>query len=126
VAAFDGTLIDVRAPERYRGEVEPIDPKAGHIPGAVNRPVGGYWTAEGTLPDDGELRGLLALPDSTIPEEGAERPSRRVAVYCGSGVSAAQVVLALASVGVDAALYPPSWSGWSADPSRPVAVGPQE
>ena len=49
-----------------------------------------------------------------------------MAVYCGSGVSAAQVVLALASLGVDAALYPPSWSGWSADPSRPVAVGAQE
>jgi len=115
VAAFDGTLIDVRAPERYRGEVEPIDPKAGHIPGAVNRPVGGYWTAEGTLPDESELRGLLALPGGGP-----------VAVYCGSGVSAAQVVLALASLGVDAALYPPSWSGWSADPSRPVAVGTQE
>jgi len=57
----------------------------------------------------------LALPEDTP-----------VAVYCGSGVSAAQVVLALASLGVDAALYPPSWSGWSADPSRPVAVGTQE
>ncbi|HSK33723.1 MAG TPA: sulfurtransferase [Propionicimonas sp.] len=138
VAAFDGTLIDVRAPERYRGEVEPIDAKAGHVPGAVNRPVGGYWTSDGTLPGESELRGLLALPlstipeegaerpsSSTIPEEGAERPSRRVAVYCGSGVSAAQVVLALASIGVDAALYPPSWSGWSADPTRPVAVGTQ-
>jgi thiosulfate/3-mercaptopyruvate sulfurtransferase len=115
VAAFDGTLIDARAPERYRGEVEPIDAQAGHVPGAVNRPVGGYWTAGGTLPDDAALRELLALP------EGAP-----VAVYCGSGVSAAQVVLALASIGVDAALYPPSWSGWSADPSRPVAVGAQE
>ncbi len=147
VAAFDGVLIDVRAPERYRGEVEPIDAQAGHIPGAVNRPVGNYWTVDGTLPDEGVLKELLALPaltipeegaerpsplipeegaerpSPTIPEEGAERPSRRVAVYCGSGVSAAQVVLALASVGVDAALYPPSWSGWSADPSRPVAVG---
>ena len=114
VAAFDGLLIDVRAPERYRGEVEPIDAQAGHIPGAVNRPVGSYWTADGTLPDEETLRELLALP--------AAGP---VAVYCGSGVSAAQVVLALASIGVDAALYPPSWSGWSADPARPVAVGAQ-
>ena len=114
VAAFDGTLVDVRAPERYRGEVEPIDAQAGHIPGAVNRPVSNYWTVDGTLPDEGVLKDLLALP--------AGEP---VAVYCGSGVSAAQVVLALASVGVDAALYPPSWSGWSADPSRPVAVGTQ-
>lgn len=114
VAAFNGLLIDARAPERYRGEVEPIDAQAGHIPGAVNRPVGAYWTADGTLPDEQELLELLALP-----------VAGPVAVYCGSGVSAAQVVLALASVGVDAALYPPSWSGWSADPERPVAVGAQ-
>ena len=120
VAGFDGTLIDVRAPERYRGEVEPIDAQAGHIPGAVNRPVGGFWAADGTLPDESELKELLALPAGTPSEEGAE-PA--VAVYCGSGVSAAQVVVALASLGVDAALYPPSWSGWSADPSRPVAMG---
>ena len=122
VAAFDVRLIDVRAPERYRGEVEPIDLQAGHIPGAVNRPVGSYWTADGTLPDEARLHELLALPTETSPS-GA---SRRVAVYCGSGVSAAQVVLALASIGTDAALYPPSWSGWSADPSRPVAVGAHE
>ncbi len=115
VAAFDGTLIDVRAPERYRGEVEPIDAQAGHIPGAVNRPVGGYWTVDGTLPEDGELKQLLQIPEG-----------KPVGVYCGSGVSAAQVVLALASVGMDAALYPPSWSGWSADPSRPVATGTHE
>ena len=112
VAAFEGTLIDVRAPERYRGEVEPIDSRAGHIPGAVNRPVKDFWDAEGKLPPPERLRELLALP------EGAP-----VAVYCGSGVSAARVLLALASLGVDAALYPPSWSGWSSDPDRPVAVG---
>ncbi len=112
VAAFDGLLIDARAPERYRGEVEPIDAKPGHIPGAVNRPVGRFWEADGTLPASEQLTTLLDLP------AGA-----RVAVYCGSGVSAAQVLLALASLGVDAALYPPSWSGWSSDPERPVAVG---
>ncbi|MFN8136842.1 MAG: sulfurtransferase [Propionicimonas sp.] len=112
VAAFDGVLIDVRGPARYRGEVEPIDPKAGHIPGAVNRPVTGFWDADGLLPPPDALADLLALP--------AGRP---VAVYCGSGVSAAQVVLALASLGVDAALYPASWSGWSSDPGRPVATG---
>lgn len=112
VAAFDGVLVDVRAPERYRGEVEPLDSRAGHIPGAVNRPVGAFWDAEGKLPPPDRLRELLDLP------EGAP-----VAVYCGSGVSAAQVLLALASLGVDAALYPPSWSGWSSDPDRPVAVG---
>ena len=112
VAAFDGVLIDVRGPARYRGEVEPIDPKAGHIPGAVNRPVTGFWDADGLLPPPDALADLLALP--------AGRP---VAVYCGSGVSAAQVVRALASLGVDAALYPASWSGWSSDPGRPVATG---
>ena len=112
VAEFDGLLIDVRAPERYRGEVEPIDPKGGHIPGAVNRPVGAFWSADGTLPAPDTLRDLLALPE--------DEP---VAVYCGSGVSAAQELLALASLGIEAALYPPSWSGWSADPDRPVAVG---
>lgn len=112
VAEFDGLLIDVRAPERYRGEVEPIDPKGGHIPGAVNRPVGAFWSADGTLPAPDTLRDLLALPE--------DEP---VAVYCGSGVSAAQELLALTSLGIEAALYPPSWSGWSADPDRPVAVG---
>lgn len=112
VAAFDGVLIDVRGPARYRGEVEPIDPKAGHIPGAVNRPVTGFWDADGLLPPPDALADLLALPEG-----------RPVAVYCGSGVSAAQVVLALASLGVDAALYPASWSGWSSDPGRPVATG---
>ncbi|MCW5951139.1 MAG: sulfurtransferase [Propionibacteriaceae bacterium] len=112
VATFDGLLIDVRAPERYRGEIEPLDPRAGHIPGAVNRPVGAFWEADGTLPAPGRLRELLALPEG-----------EPVAAYCGSGVSAAQVLLALASLGIEAPLYPPSWSGWSSDPGRPVAVG---
>lgn len=112
VASFSGLLIDVRAPERYRGEVEPIDPKAGHIPGAVNRPVADFWDENGLLPPPEKLAELLELP-----------PDQPVAVYCGSGVSAAQVLLALASLGVPAALYPPSWSGWSADPTRPIATG---
>lgn len=111
-AAFDGVLIDVRAPERYRGEVEPIDRAGGHIPGALNRPVAQFWDADGRLPDAATLDALLDLP-----------ANHEVAVYCGSGVSAAQVVLALASLGIEAALYPPSWSGWSADPTRPVATG---
>lgn len=112
VADFDGTVMDVRAPERYRGEVEPIDAKAGHIPGAVNRPVADFWTEAETMPSANKLDELLQLP--------ADRP---VAVYCGSGVSAAQVLLALASLGIEGALYAPSWSGWSADGSRPVATG---
>lgn len=111
-ASFTGMLIDVRAGERFRGEVEPIDKSAGHIPGAVNRPVGGFFDEHGLLPEADKLVELLDLP-----------ASEPVAVYCGSGVSAAQVVLALASLGIEAALYPPSWSGWSSDPQRPVAVG---
>ncbi|MFT4110511.1 sulfurtransferase [Propionicimonas sp.] len=113
VASFAGVLIDVRAPERFRGEVEPIDPRAGHIPGAVNRPVAGLWDADGALPSRHELEERLELPEN----------GGRVAVYCGSGVSAAQAVLALASLGVEAALYAPSWSGWSSDPDRPVETG---
>lgn len=118
VANFAGVLVDVRAPERFRGEVEPLDPRAGHIPGAVNRPVSGFWDESGRLPSADVLRERLGLPTTGDP---AAAPV--VAVYCGSGVSAAQVVLALASLGVAAALYPPSWSGWSSDPTRPVATG---
>ena len=119
VAAFDGVLIDVRAPERFRGESEPIDPRAGHIPGAVNRPVAGFWDADGLLPPADELVAKLDL--AGVPTGSADAPE--VAVYCGSGVSAAQVILALASLGIEAALYAPSWSGWSADPARPAATG---
>ncbi len=112
IQGWPGSLVDARVAERYRGDLEPIDAQAGHIPGAVNRPVTGFWTADGTLPDDDTLR--TCLGDLREP----------VAVYCGSSVSAAQVILALAALGVEAALYPPSWSGWSADPSHPVATGP--
>ena len=110
-SAWGGTLIDARAPERYSGQVEPIDPVAGHIPGAVNRPVSNFWDADGRLPDDDQLRDLLG------------ELSDPVAVYCGSGVSATQVILALAALGRPTSLYAPSWSGWSADPARPVATG---
>ncbi len=113
VAAFDGMLIDVRSAERFAGAVGTHDTRGGHIPGAVNRPVSGYWDADGLLPPADELVAKLDLPPADVP----------VTVYCGSGVSAAQVILALASLGVDAALYPPSWSGWSADPDRPAATG---
>lgn len=123
VAAFGGVLIDARAPERFRGETEPIDRKAGHIPGAVNRPGAALWDADGLMLSAAELRRALELPPDVLAGEAGAGPSPRVAAYCGSGVSATQVLLALASVGVDAALYPASWSGWSSDPGRPVAVG---
>ena len=112
-----GVLIDVRAPERFRGEVEPIDPVAGHIPGAVNIPVAGLFAPDGLLPDEATLRERLA------PALAAAEAGRAVAEYCGSGVSAAQAVLALATLGVEAALYPGSWSAWCHDPTRPVATG---
>ncbi|MFD7665308.1 sulfurtransferase [Streptomyces sp. NPDC059788] len=112
-----GVLLDARAEERYRGEVEPIDPVAGHIPGALSAP-----TTE-NLADDGTF-----LPPARLAERftalGATADAE-VGVYCGSGVSAAQEVLALAIAGVPAALYVGSWSEWSADPARPVATGAQ-
>jgi thiosulfate/3-mercaptopyruvate sulfurtransferase len=110
-----GVLIDARAPERYRGETEPVDPVAGRIPGAVNVPTPRNVDDLGRLRPAGELRQLYAAVGAV---EGAE-----VAAYCGSGVTAALDVLALASIGVEAALYPGSWSHWITDPSRPVETG---
>lgn len=119
-AAFAGagTLLDARAGERYAGDVEPVDPKAGHIPGAVSAPTASNLDADGRfLPGDALRDRFRALR----AEAGAP-----VAVYCGSGVTAAHEVAALASIGVEAALYPGSWSQWSNDETRPVATGPGE
>lgn len=110
-----GVVVDARAAERYRGEVEPIDPVAGHVPGAVNVPT------SRNLDEGGRFRDPAALA-ATYAEVGAV-PGADVAVYCGSGVTAAHDVLALELAGVTAALYPGSWSEWVADPSRPVATG---
>ena len=103
-----GTLVDARAPERYRGEVEPVDPVAGHIPGAVNVPTEANLAADGLFRTPDELREVYA-------GLGAD-----VAVYCGSGVTACHDLLALERIGVHAALYPGSWSEWVTDPERPV------
>ncbi|MDX2642633.1 sulfurtransferase [Streptomyces sp. PA03-1a] len=116
--ARTGVLLDARAAERYRGEVEPLDPVGGHIPGAVSAPTSGNVTADGTFRPARELAGRFAAL-------GVTADGGRVGVYCGSGVSAAQQVLALAVAGIDAALYVGSWSEWSADPARPVATGSQ-
>ncbi|MBT2382495.1 sulfurtransferase [Streptomyces sp. ISL-11] len=114
-----GLLLDARAAERYRGEVEPIDPVAGHIPGAVSAPTAENVTGDGRFRPAAELTARFA-------ELGATgEPGTEVGVYCGSGVSAAHQVLALAVAGVPAALYVGSWSEWTADPTRPVATGPQ-
>ncbi|MEU2791549.1 sulfurtransferase [Streptomyces sp. NPDC007100] len=112
-----GVLLDARAGERYRGEVEPIDRVAGHIPGALSAPTTENLAADGTYREPAELAERFAALGAT--------PDAEVGVYCGSGVSAAQEVLALAVAGVPAALYVGSWSEWSADPERPVATGPQ-
>ncbi|MFT3859920.1 sulfurtransferase [Micropruina sp.] len=108
-AGFDGTLIDARAAERYRGEIEPLDPVAGHIPGAVNVPVSQFFSADGRLPGDDRLAELLDRPGP-------------LGAYCGSGVSAAQLVLAAAAIDRPVALFPGSWSAWS-NQGRPVATG---
>ncbi|MFI0820348.1 sulfurtransferase [Streptomyces sp. NPDC021098] len=110
-----GVLLDARAGERYRGEVEPIDRVGGHIPGAVSAPTAENVTADGHL-----------LPAERLSERFAglgATGDAEVGVYCGSGVSAAHQVLALAEAGIPAALYVGSWSEWSADGSRPVATG---
>ncbi|MEO7059490.1 MAG: sulfurtransferase [Lapillicoccus sp.] len=109
-----GTLVDVRAGGRFRGETEPLDPRAGHIPGAVNALVAAsLFTPDGAMPPDDVLR--AAAGDLT---SGAE-----LAAYCGSGVSAAHTVLAMAVLDVPTALFAGSWSAWSNDPDRPVATG---
>lgn len=118
--ATNGTLLDARSPARYRGEVEPVDPRAGHIPGARNAPAGtqrgpdGRWLSPAAM-----ARRFAAL---------GVHSSTAVGAYCGSGVTAAAVVLALEHAGVrppgdPAALYAGSWSHWCTDADRPVATG---
>lgn len=113
--ARDGVLLDARAGERYRGEVEPMDPRAGHIPGAVSAP-----TTE-NLADDGRF-----LPAAVLAARFAAlgvTADAPVGAYCGSGVTAAHEVLALELAGFEGVVYPGSWSAWSNDPHRPVATG---
>ena len=145
-----GILLDARAPARYRGETEPVDRVAGHIPGAVSAPTAGNVTSDGVFRTIAELRarfadlGVEAAAGERIAAGGAagdgERTGRvgeeadavamadigqAVGAYCGSGVTAAHEVLALELAGIPAALYVGSWSAWITDPDRPVATGPQ-
>lgn len=116
-SAEAGVLLDARAAERYRGDVEPIDPRAGHIPGAVSAPTTGNLGADGRF-----------LPAEVLRERFAALGAdgrHPLAVYCGSGVNAAHQVAALAVAGLDAALYPGSFSQWSNVRERPVATGPE-
>jgi thiosulfate/3-mercaptopyruvate sulfurtransferase len=110
----DFDLLDARSPERFRGDVEPIDPVGGHIPGARNLPSGGVLNSDGTFLAHGAIAQLLA-------ERGVH--DGRIGAYCGSGVTAAITVAALAAAGHQAALFPGSWSEWSSDRARPAARG---
>lgn len=114
--AAGGILLDARAAERYRGDAEPVDRVAGHIPGARSAPLGGNLGPDGRFRPPGELRDRFAAL--------GVGPGTRVGAYCGSGVTAAQEVLALELAGIRAALYAGSWSEWIAAGHRPVATGP--
>jgi thiosulfate/3-mercaptopyruvate sulfurtransferase len=141
--ARSGVLLDARAVERYRGETEPVDPVAGHIPGAVSAPTAANVAGDGRFLPPAELRRRFAAlgvvldpPSAAAAVTGGTAASGAATVgtnvdeavtvgaYCGSGVTAAHEVLALALAGVPAALYVGSWSGWIADPARPIATGP--
>lgn len=111
-------VLDARAAPRFRGEVEPIDRVAGHVPGAQNRPVAENLAADGRFRPAAELRAEFA-------SELAGRDPHEVVHMCGSGVFACQNQLAMEVAGLHGSrVFIPSWSGWSADPARPVATGP--
>lgn len=103
-------VVDARSADRYRGETEPVDPRAGHVPGAIN------------LPFADNLIGGRFRPAHELADRFANLGDQPI-VYCGSGVSACHDLLAMESVGIEGRLYPGSWSQWSADPARPVDVG---
>jgi thiosulfate/3-mercaptopyruvate sulfurtransferase len=110
----DWRLVDARAPERYRGETEPIDKVAGHIPGAAN------YFFKWSLDERGVFRSADAIRDK-IRESVGDIPPDRIVCYCGSGITACHSLLALEHAGLyGAKLYPGSWSEWSSDPSRPI------
>lgn len=113
--ARDGVLLDARAGARYRGETEPVDTVAGHIPGAVSAPATDNVGPDGRLLPAEALRARFAALGAG--------PGVDVGAYCGSGVTAAHAVLALQVAGITAALYPGSWSEWITDPGRPVETG---
>jgi thiosulfate/3-mercaptopyruvate sulfurtransferase len=108
-------VVDARDPARFRGELEPVDPRAGHVPGAVNLPASANVGADARLRDLDELRHRYGSAGTLAADE--------VIVYCGSGVTATHDLLVLELLGVEGRLYPGSWSAWSADPTRPVATG---
>lgn len=114
LAPRDGHLVDVRGPDHYRGRAAGFDPVAGHIPGAVNIPAVGQIAPDGRLRSPEAIAATLASHDIY--------PGDRVVLYCSSGVASAHSALAFRAAGVDARVYPGSWSQWSRS-GRPVAVG---
>lgn len=111
-----GWLLDARADERFRGEAEPIDPVAGHVPGAVNRPVADNLS-------EGRFKSPEQLHDEIAPLLSGRKP-QDVVVMCGSGVTACHLLLAMEHAGLHGArVYAGSWSGWISDSSRPVDRG---
>lgn len=112
----DVVILDARAGERYRGETEPMDPRAGHVLGAVSVPTAGNLADDGRFLSPEQLRERFTAAGVT---ENAQ-----IIAYCGSGINAAHELAALAIAGFSGALFPGSWSQWSADPELPAAVGP--
>jgi thiosulfate/3-mercaptopyruvate sulfurtransferase len=112
---LSGVLLDARAGERYRGETEPIDPRAGHIPGAISAPTSDNLDDAGHFLDAATLRERYEALGVSV--------DRAVGVYCGSGITAAHDALALTIAGFRPALFPGSWSAWANQPERPVATG---
>ena len=111
------TLIDARSEPRFRGEVEPLDPIAGHIPGALNRPFGN------NLDSNGKFKPAATLRHEFDALLGGREPAS-VVHHCGSGVSAIPNLIAMELAGLGrSALYAGSWSEWCSDPSRPIAQG---
>ncbi|MGI6851028.1 sulfurtransferase [Mesorhizobium sp. 1B3] len=116
--ARSGILVDARDAGHYQGAPrEAGKPAEGHIPGSINVPTTGNLSADGLFEPSDALKQRFAAV-------GIDK-RKRVGAYCGGGVTATHQILALATVGIDAALFPGSWSAWSSDPSRPVATGPE-
>ena len=114
-APSSGVLVDVRAPEHYRGQAAGVDPAAGHIPGAVNLPTIAHIGRDGMLRSPDEIRGIIRSIGVDV--------DRDIVLYCGVGIASAHSALAFAEAGIDTRVYAGAWSQWSRSRGRPVAVG---
>lgn len=128
ILAREGLLLDARAAARYRGETEPVDPRAGHVPGARNAPIGELTDDQGRWLPAARLREVLAGAGAGDAAGSGQDGAPVVGAYCGSGINACALLLGLELAGLTspehpAALYSGSWSNWCTDPRRPVATG---